>query len=77
MQMPDVLIVGSTNEPTSPPSSNGENVIEVVNRLLGYDIEQQRLMAQGYRESAEESLVIAESNLAASVETLPDDEEPA
>ena len=75
--MPDLLITASTSESTldSPPS-NGEGVLEVVNRLLGYDIDEVRLMAQGYRESAQEALAIAESNLAASAETLPTEDQP-
>jgi hypothetical protein len=57
-----VCIVGSTNAPRpGAASSDGESVVEVVNRIVGYDIEEARLMAEGYREMAHESLAIAEA----------------
>ncbi len=49
-------------------------VFDRLREILGYDIGEQRLLAEGYREFAAESLTLAESTLAASVEALPPDE---
>ena len=47
------------------------DVIERVNEILGYDIFEAALMAEGYRVMADEMLEIAESTLAAGYEALP------
>lgn len=49
----------------------GADVIEIVNRILGYDILESQLMAEGYLEFADESLTTAEGTMAAFYETLP------
>jgi hypothetical protein len=49
------------------------DVFEILEEILGYDIFEMQLMAEGYREAAEESLAIAESNLDATIQTLPDE----
>jgi hypothetical protein len=50
-------------------------VIVRVNEILGYDIFKAQLMAEGYREFADEALSFAESTLAAGVELLPPENE--
>ena len=55
------------------PSSRQESVVETLNRILGYDLQEATLMAEGYREMGNEGRAIAESNIAASAETLPEE----
>lgn len=47
-------------------------VIERVNAILGYDIFESSLMAEGYVELGSEMLSISESTLAAQAEALPE-----
>jgi hypothetical protein len=49
------------------------DVFEILEEILGYDIVEMQLMAEGYRVTADESLALAESNIAATIETLPPD----
>jgi hypothetical protein len=49
-------------------------VFERLREILGYDVGEQQLLAEGYREFAEESLMLSESTLAAGIETLPPEE---
>ncbi len=49
-------------------------VFERLREILGYDLREQQLLAEGYREFAKESLTLSESTLAASVEALPPEE---
>jgi hypothetical protein len=51
------------------PEQTLSSVMEQTTEILGYDIF--ALESDGYVEMGEESLALAESNLAASVETLP------
>lgn len=55
------------------PTARRETVVETLNRILGYDLQETTLMAEGYREMANEGRAIAEGNLAASAETLPEE----
>jgi len=74
-----VLIVGSNEIAGGSSESTEESEVgldqsmaslwERVTEILGYDLFASE--AEGYAEMAEESLRLAESNLAASVETLP------
>ena len=47
-------------------------VIERVNAILGYDIFESSLMAEGYVELGSEMLAISESTLPAQAEVLPE-----
>jgi len=49
-------------------------VFERLREILGYDLREQQLLAEGYREFAKESLTLSESTLAAGVEALPPEE---
>jgi hypothetical protein len=49
-------------------------VFQRLREILGYDVREQSLLAEGYREFAEESLALSESTLAAGVEALPPEE---
>jgi hypothetical protein len=49
-------------------------VYDRLREILGYDVQEQLLMMEGYREFAEESLTLAESTLEVGVEALPAEE---
>lgn len=49
-------------------------VFERLREILGYDVRDQQLLAEGYRELADESLMLAESTLAVGIEALPPEE---
>lgn len=66
-------ISASTEEETALVEEPMTDVIERVNEILGYDIFATTTLAAGYVEFADESLAVAESNLAASAEVLPDE----
>jgi hypothetical protein len=53
------------------PVDPGVDVFELISEILGYDIREVQLMAEGYREAAGECLWLAENNIVASAETLP------
>jgi hypothetical protein len=59
------------DEAIPPPPSE---IYNVLCRILGYDIRSQWLLAEGYREMAEESLQLSEDSLAAGFEALPPEE---
>ena len=50
---------------------NPRDVAKRVNEILGYDIFEEVLMAEGYRAMADEMLLISESTAAATFEALP------
>jgi hypothetical protein len=52
---------------------SASEVIERVNSILGYDMFEAELMAQGYAELGGEMLRIAESTITAQAETLSSD----
>lgn len=58
-------------KPEPQKGSTAHSVHERVNEIFGYDFFEERLIAEGAREMAEESLLISESNLAAGTENLP------
>jgi hypothetical protein len=57
-------VVGASRAPT-------RDVYEVVEEILGYDIRERWLTAEGAREFSEESAHFAESTLDAALETWP------
>jgi hypothetical protein len=61
----------TVDEAIPPPPSE---IYDVLCRILGYDIREQWLLAEGYREMAEESLRLSEDSLAAGFEALPPEE---
>jgi hypothetical protein len=68
--MPTFVASGTTaDEPLDEVAAPPRTVIETVTAILGYDVLASE--AEGYREMADESIRIAEGNLAASAETLP------
>jgi hypothetical protein len=66
-------IVETNNTQVKLSRSPARSVVEVVNEILGYDIFERWLIAEGAQEFAEESLHFAESTLEAALETWPDE----
>ncbi len=59
---------------TKEAPTGHSRVFDRIREILGYDLREQQLLAEGYRKFAEESLTLSESTLAASVEALPPEE---
>jgi len=66
-------ISASTIEEADFVESPISDVIERVNEILGYDIFAAATLAEGYVEFADESIALAESNLSAAAEVLPEE----
>jgi hypothetical protein len=66
-------IIETNSGQVEPSRSPKRSVVEVVNEILGYDIFERWLIAEGAQEFAEESLHFAESTLDAGLETWPDE----
>ena len=66
---------GASSEPEGREAAQmtASDVIDRVNSILGYDIFEADLMAEGYAELGGEMLQIAESTITAQAETLPHD----
>lgn len=64
-----VLAAESTANVERPSDESAEQILARVTEILGYDVLASE--AEGYVEFAAESIALAESNLAAGVETLP------
>lgn len=65
----------ATSEPEGREAAQlpASEVIDRVNSILGYDMLEAALMAEGYAELGGEMLLIAESTITAQAETLPQD----
>jgi hypothetical protein len=66
-------IVETNERAVKAQATPTKDVLEVVREILGYDIFQRWLIAEGARESAKESLYFAESTLDVGLETWPDE----
>jgi hypothetical protein len=63
-----------TNERVSKSAQvRTKDVFEIIKEILGYDIVERQLVAEGAYELREESLQFAESTLDAALETWPDE----
>jgi hypothetical protein len=62
----------STLEVESVRALPTDDVLAVVNTILGYDVEEQRLLAEGYHVMAKDAADWADASFAAQVETLPE-----
>ncbi len=58
-------------EGIAEPSEPTVDVTQRVNEILGYDIFEQHLLVEGYREMGDEMLEISESTAAAMYDALP------
>jgi len=65
-------IVETNNRKVEVRPATKKSVIAVVNEILGYDIFERRLIAEGAHEFGQESLHFAESTLDAGLETWPE-----
>ncbi len=66
-------IIETNSTQVEPSRSPERSVVEVVNEILGYDIFERWLIAEGAYEMREESLQFAENTLDAALETWPDE----
>ena len=62
----------TADDPSGQEHLSATEVIERVNEILGYDILQDDLMAEGYAELGTEMLSISESTLGAQTEPQPE-----
>ncbi len=68
-----LLHEGTQGAPRDRPASSDNDVVEVLHRILGYDPEEEAVLAAGYLAMAKDSAEWAESTFAAQVETLPEE----
>lgn len=63
--------VGQLSTEEERPLAPNVDLFDVLVEILGYDIREADLMAEGYREAATDALDLAEGSLGASFDTLP------